>query len=85
MYHHSHHNHSQEKHAVPGKHYVLRSIDSLQLQTAQDRRTIGRKEENKEGRQKKERLHSPSLAACSKERSPVLKGRAPTHRPREGA
>eukprot|EP00983_Pelagomonas_calceolata_P083215 1156115-Pelagomonas_calceolata.AAC.1 len=33
-------------------------------------------------RTKKERLRSPSLAACIKERSPVLKGRAPPHRPR---
>eukprot|EP00983_Pelagomonas_calceolata_P095267 1157988-Pelagomonas_calceolata.AAC.5 len=28
------------------------------------------------------RLSSPSLAACIKERSPVLKGRAPSHRPK---
>eukprot|EP00983_Pelagomonas_calceolata_P018697 586564-Pelagomonas_calceolata.AAC.1 len=27
-------------------------------------------------------LHSPSLVACIKERLPVLKGRAPPHRPR---
>eukprot|EP00983_Pelagomonas_calceolata_P121880 1160846-Pelagomonas_calceolata.AAC.2 len=34
---------------------------------------------------KKERLRLPSPAACIKERSPVLKGRAPPHRPRERA
>eukprot|EP00983_Pelagomonas_calceolata_P052067 1142673-Pelagomonas_calceolata.AAC.3 len=30
----------------------------------------------------KEQLCSPSLATCIKERSPVLKGRAPQHKPR---
>eukprot|EP00983_Pelagomonas_calceolata_P009460 306139-Pelagomonas_calceolata.AAC.1 len=33
--------------------------------------------------QKKERLRLPSAAACIKEMSPVLKGRAPSHRLRE--
>eukprot|EP00983_Pelagomonas_calceolata_P048942 1141282-Pelagomonas_calceolata.AAC.1 len=36
-------------------------------------------------KEKKERLRLPSPAACIKERSPVLKGRAPPHRPRERA
>eukprot|EP00983_Pelagomonas_calceolata_P045833 1139891-Pelagomonas_calceolata.AAC.1 len=31
---------------------------------------------------KKDRLRSPCLAACIKERSPDLKGRAPPNRPR---
>eukprot|EP00983_Pelagomonas_calceolata_P084739 1156419-Pelagomonas_calceolata.AAC.4 len=35
-----------------------------------------------QAKEKKERLCLPSLAACIKERSPVLKGRAPPHRPR---
>eukprot|EP00983_Pelagomonas_calceolata_P127968 1161467-Pelagomonas_calceolata.AAC.9 len=33
-------------------------------------------------KKEKERLHSPSLAAYVKERSPVLKGKAPPHLPR---
>eukprot|EP00983_Pelagomonas_calceolata_P033616 1052589-Pelagomonas_calceolata.AAC.1 len=43
---------------------------------SQERKTDRKKE------RKKERLRLPSPAACIKERSSVLKGRAPPHRPR---
>eukprot|EP00983_Pelagomonas_calceolata_P132268 1161850-Pelagomonas_calceolata.AAC.19 len=63
-------------HQLEYKACVCEPLHSKSLLGTQD---FGKKE------RKKERLRLPSPAACIKERSPVLIGRAPPHRPKERA